>query len=92
MPDGRVAVACFGPNLTLLFASTDDSATIFALPLQENIFDVKQTSVENTVAVPLIDLTRVNFSSDDDYVSIGGRVVGMEWDPTGRYLAIFFQV
>ncbi|XP_031834009.1 aladin [Nomia melanderi] len=91
VPDGRVAVACFGPNLTLLFASTDDSATIFALPLQENIFDVKKTSVENTVAVPLIDLTRVNFSSDDDYVSIGGRVVGMEWDPTGRYLAILFQ-
>ncbi|KZC12167.1 PREDICTED: aladin-like [Dufourea novaeangliae] len=92
VPNGRVAVACFGPNLTLLFASTEESATIFALPLQENIFDVQKTSTLDTkIAVPLIDLTKVNFSSDDDYVAVGGRVVAMEWDPTGRYLAILFQ-
>ncbi|XP_033332839.1 aladin [Megalopta genalis] len=91
VPNGRVAAACFGPNLTLLFASTEDSATIFALPLQENIFDLKKPSFDDTVAVPLIDLTRVNFSSDDDYVTVGGRIVAMEWDPSGTYLAILFQ-
>ncbi|XP_076293843.1 aladin isoform X2 [Lasioglossum baleicum] len=91
VPNGRVAAACFGPNLTLLFATTEDSATIFALPLQDNIFDVKKASLDNTVAVPLIDLTKVNFSSDDDYITVGGRVVAMEWDPTGKYLAILFQ-
>lgn len=95
MPNGRVAVACFGPNLTLLFASNEDPATIFSLPLQENIFDVKKPSLDDVkMAVPLIDLTRVNFSLDDSdsYVTVGGRITAMEWDPTGRYLAILFQV
>ena len=92
VPSGRVAAACFGPNLTLLFTSTEDPATIFSLPLQENIFDVKKASLDDAkMAVPLIDLTKVNFSSDDDYVTVGGRVVAMEWDPTGKYLAILFQ-
>lgn len=94
VPGGRVGVACFGPNLTLLFASTDDPATIFSLPLQENIFDVKKTSIDDVrVAFPLIDLTKVNFASDgnDDYIAVGGRIVAMEWDCTGRYLAILFQ-
>lgn len=95
VPNGRVAVACFGPNLTLLFASNEDPATIFSLPLQENIFDVKKPSLDDVkMAVPLIDLTRVNFSLDDgdSYVTVGGRITAMEWDPTGRYLAILFQV
>ncbi|XP_068984306.1 aladin-like [Bombus flavifrons] len=94
VPNGRVAVACFGPNLTLLFASNEDPATIFSLPLQENIFDVKKPSLDDVkMAVPLIDLTRVNFSLDDgdNYVTVGGRITAMEWDPTGRYLAILFQ-
>ncbi|XP_053984736.1 aladin-like [Hylaeus volcanicus] len=92
VPNGRVAAACFGPNLTLLFASNEESATVFSLPLQENIFDVKKASINDAkMAGPLIDLTRVSFSTDDDYISVGGRVVAMEWDPTGRYLAIIFQ-
>ncbi|KAG7200742.1 hypothetical protein KM043_001291 [Ampulex compressa] len=94
VPGGRVATACFGPNLTLLFASTEDPATIFSLPLQENIFDTKRTSfADMQVAMPLMDVTRVNFSSDDncDYVVAGGRIASMEWDPTGRFLAILFQ-
>ncbi|XP_017883332.1 aladin-like [Ceratina calcarata] len=92
VPNGRVAVACFGPNLTLLFASNEDPAMIFSLPLQENIFDVKKSSSDDAkMATPLIDLTKVNFSSNGDYVAVGGRIVAMEWDPTGRYLAILFQ-
>ncbi|XP_017763140.1 PREDICTED: aladin-like [Eufriesea mexicana] len=92
VPNGRVAVACFGPNLTLLFASNEDPATIFSLPLQENIFNIKKPSLDDAkMAIPLIDLARVNFASDGDYVTVGGRVIAMEWDPTGRYLAILFQ-
>ncbi|XP_076762070.1 aladin [Xylocopa sonorina] len=92
VPHGRVAVACFGPNLTLLFASNEDPATIFSLPLQENIFDVKKPCLGDVkMAVPLIDLTKVTFSSNDDCVTVGGRIIAMEWDPTGRYLAILFQ-
>lgn len=95
MPQGRIATACFGPNLTLLFATTGDPATIFSLPLQDNIFDVKKvTNNDVKIAMRLIDLTRVNFSSDDndDYITVGGRIISMEWDPTGKYLAILFQV
>lgn len=91
VPVGRVAVACFGPNLTLLFATDEDSAKIFFLPLQENIFDVKKLSLDDVkMAVPLIDLTKVYFL-DDDYVTVGGRITALKWDPTGRYLAILFQ-
>ncbi|KOX78535.1 Zinc finger protein GLIS3 [Melipona quadrifasciata] len=91
VPIGRVAVACFGPNLTLLFATDEDSGKIFFLPLQENIFDVKKLSLDDVkMAVPLIDLTKVNFL-DDNYVTVGGRITAMKWDPTGRYLAILFQ-
>lgn len=92
VPIGRVAVACFGPNLTLLFAADEDPGKIFFLPLQENIFDVKKLSLDDVkMAVPLIDLTKVNFL-DDNYVTVGGRITAMKWDPTGRYLAILFQV
>ncbi|XP_011144902.2 aladin [Harpegnathos saltator] len=94
VPNGRVAVACFGPNLTLLFATTEDPATIFSLPLQDNIFDDKKTNNNDVkIAMRLIDLTKVNFSSDDndDYVTVGGRIISMEWNLTGRYLAIIFQ-
>ncbi|KAL6264037.1 hypothetical protein P5V15_004118 [Pogonomyrmex californicus] len=92
VPQGRVATACFGPNLTLLFATTGDPATIFSLPLQDNIFE-KTTTNDVKIAMRLIDLTKVNFSSDDDddYITVGGRIVSMEWDPTGKYLAILFQ-
>ncbi|KAM0726937.1 Aladin [Formica fusca] len=93
VPHGRVATACFGPNLTLLFATTEDPATIFSLPLQDNIFDVKKaTNNDVKIAMRLIDLTKVNFSwDDDDYITVGGRIVSMEWDSTGKYLAILFQ-
>lgn len=95
VPQGRIATACFGPNLTLLFATTGDPATIFSLPLQDNIFDVKKAANNDVkIAMRLIDLTKVNFSSDDndDYITVGGRIISMEWDPTGKYLAILFQV
>lgn len=96
VPNGRVAAACFGPNLTLLFTSTEDPAMVFSLPLQEQIFDVKKlgTLDDNKVALPLIDLSKVTFTSNDEdmQVSVGGRVISMDWDPLGKYLAVIFQV
>lgn len=79
----------------MLFATTEDPATIFSLPLQDNIFDNKRTNNNDVkTAMRLIDLTKVNFSSDDndDYITVGGRIVSMEWHSTGQYLAIIFQV
>ncbi|KAK2588699.1 hypothetical protein KPH14_001592 [Odynerus spinipes] len=92
VPSGRIAAACFGPNLTLLFASTDDPV-IFSLPLQENIFDTKVSVDDTNVAVPLINLAEVSFTSNenDDFVKVGGRITAMEWDPSGKYLAVLFQ-
>lgn len=95
VPSGRVAAACFGPNLTLLFTSTEDPAMVFSLPLQEQIFNEKKVGPLNgaKVAAPLIDLSKVTFSSDEgdmDY-TVGGRVVSMDWDSLGKYLAIMFQ-
>lgn len=96
VPNGRVAAACFGPHQTLLFASTEDPATLFSLPLRDNIFDVPQGSTSNDdlkIAVPLIDLAKVVHPTEDldSGVIIGGKVVAMDWDPSGQYLAILFQ-
>lgn len=93
---GRVAAACFGPNLTLLFTSTEDPATVFSMPLEDHIFDVKTVGNFNDskVAVPLIDLSKFTFTNpdnDEEEMTIGGRVISMDWDPSGRYLAIIFQ-
>jgi hypothetical protein len=89
-----VATACFGPDLTLLFATTEDPATIFSLPLQDNVFEVKKrTDNDVKIAMRLIDLTKVTFScGSDDFITVGGRIVSMEWDLTGSYLAILLQV
>jgi len=94
VPHGRVATACFGPDLTLLFATTEDPATIFSLPLQDNVFEVKKTTDNDVkIAMRLIDLTKVTFScGSDDFITVGGRIVSMEWDLTGSYLAILLQV
>ncbi|XP_012250773.2 aladin-like [Athalia rosae] len=95
VPNGRVAAACFAPDLKLLFVSTEVPETVFSLPLQENIFDLKNSGISNDdkVAVAVIDLKKTVLH-DDHYGRqsiIGGRVVAMEWDPTGTYLAIIFQ-
>ncbi|XP_066581677.1 aladin-like [Prorops nasuta] len=95
VPVGRVAAACFGPNLTLLFASTEEPATIFSLPLQETIFEGTKTGVSDDakIAVPLIDMTKVTFSSaiNADRIVVGGRIISLDWDNSGRYLAVLFQ-
>ncbi|XP_014203352.1 aladin [Copidosoma floridanum] len=95
VPNGRVAAACFGPNLTLLFTSTENPAMIFSLPLQEKIFNVKKldTLDDDKVAMPLIDLSKVTFASNEEdvHITAGGRVISMDWDPLGKYLAVIFQ-
>lgn len=77
----------------MIFASSDDPV-IFSLPLQENIFDTKSSFDEINVAYPLINLAEVTFTSDvnEDSITVGGRIVAMEWDPSGRYLAVLFHV
>lgn len=96
VPNGRVAAACFGPDLTLLFVSTEIPETVFSLPLQENIFDLKNIGATNDVkaAMAVIDLKKTILQSDqyEQQSLLGGRVRAMEWDPAGKYLAIIFQV
>lgn len=96
VPNGRVAAACFGPDLKLLFVSTEVPEIAFSLPLQENIFDLKNVAVNNEVkaAMAVIDLkkTLLRCEQYEQNSVLGGRVVAMEWDPAGKYLAIIFQV
>ncbi|XP_046606269.1 aladin-like [Neodiprion virginianus] len=94
VPNGRVAAACFGPDLTLLFVSTEVPEIVFSLPLQENIFDLKNSGVNNDVkaATAIIDLKKtILYSNQHEQQCLGGRVIAMEWDPTGKYLAIIFR-
>ncbi|XP_034952368.1 aladin [Chelonus insularis] len=93
VPNGRIAAACFGPHQTLLFVSTEDPATLFSLPLQDNIFDLRASSTNDTrVAIPLVDLSKAYFPlGDNEGITLGGRVIAMDWDLSGKYLAILFQ-
>ncbi|KAI4491768.1 PREDICTED: aladin [Polistes canadensis] len=91
VPSGRIAVACFGPNLALIFASSDDPV-IYSLPLEGNIFDTKSSVDDITVAIPIINLAEVTFTNTNETsVRVGGKIVAMEWDSMGQYLAVLFQ-
>lgn len=94
VPSSRVAAACFGPE-TLLFTTTDDSASLFSVVMKDHIFNVKKRRLTDNSqsAVPLVNLSRVTFLNNDNdkEITVGGRVLSMDWDPSGSYLAILFQ-
>lgn len=78
----RVVAACWGPKNILLFAAKGEPM-IYALT-NTGLMSGSQTSK----ASPVLDVTKVELPSGD---SVGGPILDMCWDPTGRYLAIIFE-
>ncbi|KAL0821506.1 hypothetical protein ABMA28_004970 [Loxostege sticticalis] len=78
----RVVAACWGPNDLLLFAAKGEPM-IYALT-NTGLMSGAQTSK----AVPILDITKVELASGHP---VGGPVLDMCWDPTGRYLALLFE-
>ncbi|CAH0679981.1 unnamed protein product [Chilo suppressalis] len=78
----RVVAACWGPADLLLFAAKGEPV-VYALT-NTGLLSGAQTSK----AVPVLDVTKVELHSGD---TVGGPILDMCWDPTGKYLAILFE-
>lgn len=79
---GRVAAACWGPNNVLLFAAKGESM-LYALSNSGLLNEAQSSKV-----LPVLDTSRVDLDIGE---SVGGAILDLVWDPTGRYLAILFE-
>jgi len=76
---GRVAAAAWAPDsLQLVFATTDEPV-LYCLSFQAGA----------EAAVPVMDLSMVTLSSSGE--AAGGLVQDLQWEPTGRRLAVSFR-
>ena len=53
-----------------------------------NVFPILLPGAKTSKAKPVLDVTKVELPSGD---SVGGPILDMCWDPSGRYLAILFE-
>ncbi|CAK1550395.1 unnamed protein product [Leptosia nina] len=78
----RVVAACWGPNDVVLFAAKGE-------PM---VYSLRNTGLLNgardSKAQPVLDVTKVELPSGD---CVGGPILDMCWDPSGRYLAMLFE-
>ncbi|KAI8439177.1 hypothetical protein MSG28_013024 [Choristoneura fumiferana] len=79
---GRAVAACWGPNNVLLFAAKGEPI-VYSLS-NTGLMNGAQTSK----ALPVLDVTKVELPSGEP---VGGPILDMCWDPTGRYLALLFE-
>merc|ERR1712130_345518 len=76
---GRVAAAAWAPDsLQLVFATTDEPV-LYCLSFQAGA----------EAAVPVMDLSMVTLPSSGE--AAGGLVQDLQWEPTGRRLAVSFR-
>ncbi|KAJ2945439.1 hypothetical protein O0L34_g251 [Tuta absoluta] len=78
----RVVAACWGPDDTVLFAAKGEPM-VYSLT-NTGLMSGSQT----TKAQPVLDVTRIELQSGD---IVGGPILDMCWDPTGRHLALLFE-
>ncbi|KAM3959684.1 aladin [Aphomia sociella] len=78
----RVVAACWGPNGMLLFAAKGEPI-VYALTNTGLM-----SGSQNTKAVPVLDVSKVELPSGE---IIGGPILDMCWDPTGKYLALMYE-
>ncbi|CAG4987433.1 unnamed protein product [Parnassius apollo] len=78
----RVVTACWGPKEVVLFAAKGEP--IVYVLCNMGLLSGAQT----TKAQPVLDVTKVELPSGD---IVGGPILDMCWDPSGRYLAILFE-
>jgi len=76
---GRVAAAAWAPDsLQLVFATTEEPV-LYCLSFQAGA----------EAAVPVMDLSMINLPSSGE--AAGGLVQDLQWDPSGRRLAVTFR-
>ncbi|XP_004923972.2 aladin-like isoform X1 [Bombyx mandarina] len=78
----RVVAACWGPDNILLFAAKGEPM-VYALTTTSLL-----SGSQTTKATPALDVTKVELSSGEP---VGGPILDMCWDPTGRYMAMLFE-
>jgi aladin len=86
---GHINNACWSPCGTTVLFTTSEDAQIFCLRLTTSVDgDIESAGA----AVPVMDLAKTVFTMDENQeeVSVGGRVLGMRWDPSGERLVLSF--
>ncbi|CAG4951370.1 unnamed protein product [Colias eurytheme] len=78
----RVVAACWGPQDVVLFAAKGEPI-VYALRNTGLLNGAKDSKAQ-----PVLDVTKVELPSGD---SIGGPILDMCWDPTGKYLVLQFE-
>lgn len=78
--EGRCQAACWSPDgMHLLFTTTD----------QHSIFHVSLNG--SKLALPLVDVSEIEYVQDGGTVKVGGCIEQMIWDSTGERLAVSFR-
>ncbi|VVD02047.1 aladin-like [Leptidea sinapis] len=77
----RVVAACWGPKDIVLFAAKGEPI-VYALRNTGLLNGAKDSKAQ-----PVLDVTKVQLSEQ----CIGGPILDMCWDPTGKYLALMFE-
>ncbi|CAH2092652.1 unnamed protein product [Euphydryas editha] len=72
---------CWGPNGVGLFAPRSERCLFV-------VNDTSSRRVKTRDSQEVLDLTKVELPTGD---TVGGRILDMCWDPTGRYLALLFK-
>ncbi|KAG1665309.1 Aladin [Nymphon striatum] len=77
---GRCQAACWSP---------DGSDLLFTVTDQHSIFHVSLYG--SKLALPIIDVGKVEYMHGDKLIKVGGRISQMIWDSTGERLAVSFR-
>ncbi|XP_032519048.2 aladin-like [Danaus plexippus] len=78
----RVVAACWGPQDIILFAAKSEPI-VYALTSTGLINGAKTSKAQ-----PVLDVTKIELPSGD---IVGGPILDMCWDCTGKYLAVMFE-
>ncbi|XP_068617760.1 aladin [Battus philenor] len=78
----RVVAACWGPNDVMLFAAKGE-AVVYALTNVGLLNGAKSSKAQ-----AVLDVTKTELASGD---CVGGPILDMCWDPSGKYLAVMFE-
>ncbi|ESP00171.1 hypothetical protein LOTGIDRAFT_173406 [Lottia gigantea] len=91
---GRCNSACWSPDDQILLFTMENDPIIYSITFgRSHLNTVSQdVSAKSNMAVPVADMSETEIMMDDgSIVKIGGCVQNIEWDKTGKRLAVLFQ-
>jgi len=88
---GRCHAACWSPDGNILLTSMRDEPLVYSVTFSNAPSGSGDLVGGSKMALPVIDLSPVILQAGDEHLSIGGNAQLMEWDKSGKRLAICFN-